>query len=366
MTKKLDILKQHLHLNNHYTTDKSTSLAHNLTKLTINDNHRLITLDIKDLYVNIPISETISITRTQLLKHNDRLTTNQICILGQNYFTFQDRIYQPNTGVAMGSPVSGIIAKVFLQHLENSHIKFLLDSKCIAFYSRYMDDIIIIYDATHTDHKTIVQYANSMHCNLQLTPTLESNNQISFLDLLITRKSLQIEIDIYRKHTVTDTTINYLSNHPIEHKVAAYRYYIERMLNLPLNHTRQHREWQTILHIATYNNLPTTLLNKLKQQIQHKITLAPPITNTENNTKWVTFTFSSRHICKITNLFKHTNIKISFRCHNTIAQLTKPATDCKIPPHNKGGICQLTCKSCNLSYVGQTSHSLQIRFHYIH
>jgi hypothetical protein len=255
----------------------------------------------------------------------------------------------------MGSLVSGIIAQIFLQHLENSHIKFLLYSKCIAFYSRHVDDIIIIYDATRTNPETIVQYANSMHSNLQLTPTLESNNQISFLDLLITRKSHQMAIDIYCKPTMNDTTINYLFNHPTEYKLAAYRYYIERMLNLPLNHTRQHREWQTILHIATSNNLPTTLLHNVKQQTQHKITRAPPVTITENNTKWATFTFSSPHIRKITNMFKHTNIKIGFRCHNTIAQLKKPATERKVPPHNKGGIYQLTCKSCNLSYVGQTS-----------
>ena len=136
----LNVLKQHLHLNNHYTIDNSTNLAHNLTKLTISDNYRLITLDIKALYVNIPINETISITRTQLLKHNDQQTTNQICtmlrtILGQNYFTFQDHCYQPNKGVAMGSPLSGIIAEIFLQHLEDYHIKPLLESKCLAFYS---------------------------------------------------------------------------------------------------------------------------------------------------------------------------------------------------------------------------------------
>jgi len=112
VAKKLnDLLQQHLHLNNHYTIDNSTNLAHNLTKLMINDNYRLITLDIKDLYVNIPINETISTTRTQLLKHNEQQTTNQICtmlgtILGQNYFTFQDQCYQPDKGVAMGSPLS--------------------------------------------------------------------------------------------------------------------------------------------------------------------------------------------------------------------------------------------------------------------
>jgi len=144
-------------------------VTHNRTKLTINDKYRLITLDIKDLYVNIPINETISTTRTQLLKHNDQLTTNQICtvlgtILGQNYFTFQDHCYQPDRGVAMGSPLSGVMAEIFL-HLEDSHIKPLLESKCITFYSRYVD-IIIIYDATRNDPETIVQHANAIHSNL--------------------------------------------------------------------------------------------------------------------------------------------------------------------------------------------------------
>ena len=78
--KKLsNILNQHLHLNNYYTINNSTDLANNLTRLKINDNHRLITLDRKDLYVNIPIDETIHTTRTQLLKHNDQQTANQIC-----------------------------------------------------------------------------------------------------------------------------------------------------------------------------------------------------------------------------------------------------------------------------------------------
>ena len=102
------------------------------------------------------------------------------------------------------------------------------------FYSRYVDDIIIIYDANRTNTETIIWHANSIHNNIQLSPTLEADNQISFLDLLIIRKSQQLEIDVFKKPTTTDTTINYLSNHPMEQKLAAYRYYIERMLRLPL------------------------------------------------------------------------------------------------------------------------------------
>jgi hypothetical protein len=47
-------------------------------------------------------------------------------ILGQNYFTFQNQIYQPHKGVAMGSPISGTIAEIFLQQLENLTLNTLL------------------------------------------------------------------------------------------------------------------------------------------------------------------------------------------------------------------------------------------------
>jgi hypothetical protein len=134
----------------------------------------------------------------------------------------------------MGSPISGITAEIFLQHLEHSHIKFLLHSKLIAFHAQYVDAILMVYNATRTNPDAIIQYANSMHHSLRLNPTLESNNRINFLDLSIIRKTSQLEIDIFRKPTTTNTIINYLSNHPSEYKLAAYRYYIERMFNLPL------------------------------------------------------------------------------------------------------------------------------------
>jgi tRNA uridine 5-carbamoylmethylation protein Kti12 len=95
------ILGQQLQLVN------STSLANDMVKLTINNKHRMITYDVKDLYANIPIDETLKITESQLLKNNDKHKTKQIIailktILAQNYFTFQYAIYHPNKGVAMG------------------------------------------------------------------------------------------------------------------------------------------------------------------------------------------------------------------------------------------------------------------------
>jgi len=164
---------------------------------------------------------TIDITTTQLLQHNDPETTVQICtllgvILQQNYFIFQEKIYQPDKGTAMGSPISGTIAELFLQHLKQIYIKPLMDTKHILFYTRYIDDILIIYDTEATDHDYLTQYTNTIHSNLQFNPTLESDGHINFLDLTIKRRNTHIETDIYRKPTTTHTTIHFTSTHPTE------------------------------------------------------------------------------------------------------------------------------------------------------
>ena len=146
----------------------------------------------------------------------------------------------------MGSPISGLVAEILLQALERTHIRPLLDTKHITLYTRYIDDILIIYDAAQTNLDAIIRYANSINSNLELNPTPENNNRVNFLDLTIIRNTPHLEIDIFRKSTTTDTTIHYLSNHPQEHKLATYRFLMNRMHNLPLNKNRSEHEWKTI------------------------------------------------------------------------------------------------------------------------
>ena len=122
-----------------------------------------------------------------------------------------------------------------------------------------------------------------MHNNLQFNPTQESNDCINFLDLTIIRRTSHLETDIYQKPATTDTTIHFSSIHPNEHKLAAYRYYIERMLNLPLNAERQKREWSTILRIAQHNGFPPTIIQKLRHQIKHKTKHTAPHTTMNKN-----------------------------------------------------------------------------------
>jgi hypothetical protein len=140
-----------------------------------------------------------------------------------------------------------------------------------------------------------------------------------------------VDIGIYRKPTTTDTTINFLSNHLPEHKLAAYRFLTSRMLTLPIPQER-HEEWQNILHIAQGNNFPRSLITNLKHRIKKTLTQLTPPTTSRHDTKWTTSTYMSPQIRKITNLFKHTDIKIAFKCNNTIAQLLKLANKTPPPP----------------------------------
>jgi len=139
-------------------------------------------------------------------------------ILSQNYFMFQQKIYQPAQSISMGSTISSLIAEIFLQHYEDANIKQLLDMKSIALYVRYIDDILVIYDTTKINLHTINTYINKIHNNIKLNPTYKEHNSMAFLVLTITCRCTRLEVDIYRKPTTRDTTVNFLSNHPIEKK----------------------------------------------------------------------------------------------------------------------------------------------------
>jgi hypothetical protein len=56
------------------------------------------------------------------------------------------------------------------------------------------------------------------------------------------------------------------------------------------------------------------------------------------NKKWVTFTYHSHKVRKITNPFKQTDIKIAFRSMNTIQQQSRPKNREMTPDHNESGI----------------------------
>ena len=75
---------------------------------------------------------------------------------------FQQKIYQPAQGISVGSPISSVIAKIFMQHYEDTDIKQLMDTKSIALCVRYVDDMLVIYNTTKINLHTINTYINKI------------------------------------------------------------------------------------------------------------------------------------------------------------------------------------------------------------
>jgi hypothetical protein len=133
----------------------------------------------------------------------------------------------------MGLPLSSTLAKIYLQYFEELIIKHWMGTGEITYYRRYVDDITI-FDQNKLNEDTVTNYMNNIHKHLEFKLTMEEDNNISYLDLSIHRGNHNLQTEIYRKPTQTDTTIHFTSNCPLEHKLAAYRLYINRMLSTPI------------------------------------------------------------------------------------------------------------------------------------
>lgn len=103
--------------------------------------YKIASFDIEHLYTNVLDTDTIEILKENLIRKATMNTQeiNELIILvqkilKQNYFTFNGQFYSQNEGLAMGSPLSGILAEVYLNHFEN---KYLLSNNNIPHKNIY-------------------------------------------------------------------------------------------------------------------------------------------------------------------------------------------------------------------------------------
>ena len=129
----------------------------------------------------------------------------------------------------MGSPSSGLIAEMFLQHTEHLHMARLSAKHKVINYFRYVDNILIIFDHSQSSFQAILADVNTLHPNLQFTTETEENNAVNYLAMTIHRTPSSWKTAFYRKPTYTDTIIPYTSNHPSQHKYAAFKFLCYRL-----------------------------------------------------------------------------------------------------------------------------------------
>ena len=106
----------------------------------------------------------------------------------------------------MGSPLSGVLACIYLEFLESGPFKYIIPNT--AHYFRYIDDILLTY-AQDLDLFSITDRLNNVERSLKFTYELEYNSTLPFLDILLIRNMNKLEFRVYRKPTCKNDHIHF-------------------------------------------------------------------------------------------------------------------------------------------------------------
>ena len=204
MAKKLvNIIKHNIRITNDHSLINSIDFVDKVKDLIIEPSYKLASFDIINLYTNIPVAETLRILKINLINTNklDIESINELMdvlelILDQNYFTHNNQFFSQQEGLAMGSPLSGLLADIYLNNFENSFILTNNEhSDNIMFYGRYVDDTFLIYKGTQRQIDRLHNYVNNINDNIQFTLENEDNGKLNFLDLTV---------DVYKRQALID------------------------------------------------------------------------------------------------------------------------------------------------------------------
>ena len=180
--------------------------------------------DVKALFTSVPIQPAINIIKKHLQEDKElhlrtSMRVNHIsCLLEfclkNTYFTFQGRFYEQIEGAAMGSPISLVVANLFMEDLE---IKALTTSPCPpSLWKRYVDDTFTFIKRSHKD--AFLEHINSIDHNIQFNcEDSREDGSIPFLDILIIpEEDGRLNTTVYRKPTHTDLYLQWDNHHTIQ------------------------------------------------------------------------------------------------------------------------------------------------------
>ena len=269
----------------------------------------------------------------------------------------------------MGRPLSPIISEIFLQYLETLNIETIKQQYNIIYYGRYVDDVMIVYNNHKDIGDQILDKFNTIHNSIKFT--IEKDNQISinYLDITIEKikfhNNYTFSYNIYRKPTTSKLSIDYNSYHPDEHKLANYRFLLNRLNNIPLSKNNYKKEFSNILSIAQYNNFPNSIIYNLNNKIKNNIYKKQHTTlnnNNNNQTKnYVSIEYCGNTSDRIRRILKKSNLKVSYKSTN-ILQRSLNNKDPEIDKMSFSGIYKLECQ-CGAQYIGKTTRKFKQRLH---
>ena len=132
------------------------------------------------------------------------------------YFQFQGRFFEQLQGAAMGSPISPIVANLYMEDFENKAIN---TAECPpTVWKRYVDDTFVVIEANKK--QGFLDHINSVDPFIHLTTEdARTDGSFPFLHTIIMPQSDgSLLTSVYRKPTHTDQYLQWNSHHHLSAK----------------------------------------------------------------------------------------------------------------------------------------------------
>uniref|UniRef100_A0A8D8PLV0 Reverse transcriptase domain-containing protein n=1 Tax=Cacopsylla melanoneura TaxID=428564 RepID=A0A8D8PLV0_9HEMI len=340
----------------------------NKTKnLVISSNAKLISFDVKNLFPSVPVDEVKTLITNRISHLSEVLQKEvkkslEIC-LSQNFCTFMDQTFEIKSGLPIGSPISPLMADIFMDHIEEKIFSSGSPwSSRILHWFRYVDDIFVVVVGSWRQIGKLLGHLNRVHPNIIFTLEKEINGKLNFLDLGVRKEQKRLLYNIYRKETFTDCVINKRSNHPLNIKYAAFHSMLHRLISVPMDVDHYLKELGTIHQIAKNNGYKSSEINailvkKLRDQRRQAIYANVPKSSDKS---WRKIRYLNESCLKIGEELKKAGVQPAYYNDNTIGKYlinNKPKSSIK----EKSGIYSVECKDCDAKYIGMTMRSLNTR-----
>ena len=346
-----------------FTVTNSAHFVSTISSETIRDNEIMVSFDVESLFTNVPIDAAVQ-TALQRLENDpslaDRttLTPAQIAdlltfVLRSTYFQYNGSIYEQKDGAAMGSPVSAVIANLYMESFEEQAIT--TSSYKPTIWKRYVDDTFTILDHGKVDD--FLQHLNNQQPSIRFTMETENNNKLAFLDTAVSREpDGRLTTSVYRKPTHTDQYLAYDSHHPQSVKRGIVKCLYERAKRLVTKPSVISEEKKHLSSVLVSNGYPFSFLQKLtktgrpndstKPAIEFKATAVLPYVKGVSE--------------QLRRSLQQQGVRAVFKSETTLrSHLVRPK-DAVNPAKQDGVVYRIPCE-CGKVYIGETGRPMQDR-----